>query len=349
MKLVCLVLLMACGPGLKRTTARDVASVGLVGADAAAIEKLLDGTVVNGGLYAPDPACAAELAVTGPVTPARFPTFARCLAGLKLRASTRKSMRDDIAVLTYGAGFEVEARIVREPAGARLRWIGFASRRDGDAPTISSDALEALRIAGDRHGPVDPAVATKLEGETFAWMHVCIDPTGAVTSTRSHLTSSLEGLEAFTAAARAWKFRPFAIDGKPIAACSMARMVYPPSAASTDEELPLPPRADRLHVTPTLLERYRRAGTKMVIPDDVDMTRLAKATGPVEVRGQFEYCVDAAGAVDRVTIVQPTGLSGYDRKIVATIQRWMFAPPAPACATVTFSYKQRSPTTVIRN
>jgi hypothetical protein len=128
-------------------------------------------------------------------------------------------MLGDVVVLQYGPGIEVEARVIAEPDGPHLSWIGYASHRADDlpAPTITAAALEALRTGGDRDGPIDPAVGGALPLDPtpeshaqYAWIRLCLDATGQIASAHVAETTSPQASTAFLATAKAWTFRPFA-------------------------------------------------------------------------------------------------------------------------------------------
>lgn len=87
--------------------------------DAAAMQRLLDGEVINGWLWF-DGDCAKQFGGPGRIEPARRAAFARCLVGLQLRESARKSA-ENVVMREYGPGFEVQARVDDGPAGPRLR------------------------------------------------------------------------------------------------------------------------------------------------------------------------------------------------------------------------------------
>ena len=168
MRVALLSVLLACGPGLRSKDTRSAASTALITAstDAGKMTALLGKAVVNGGLWFEDASCASQFS-EGEVPPALRAEFARCLVGLQLKPSTRTDALGDVEVLTYGPGFELEARVQQNLRGpAALTWIGYASKRTKDAlPSISGAALEGLRVAGDRNGPIDPAIGDTFERE----------------------------------------------------------------------------------------------------------------------------------------------------------------------------------------
>ena len=292
MRAAVLVGVIACGPGLGAIDTHTVGRTALVDAsgNAAAIEKLLYGLVVDGGMWFNDPGCAAQFSEGRELKRDEFPAFARCLAELHLQASPREDALGDVVVMTYEPGIEIEARVIPEEAGPHLVWIGYESRRaiDASIPTITSDTLESLRIAGDRNGPLDPSTASGLELDAtpkshaaFTWIRLCLDETGAVTLAHPFETTSSKASNAFVAAAGAWTFRPFTVAGRVLPACSMVRMTYPVGQGPTVETLPMPPPPGRDNKEPIvfaegtkLTEGKRISGTKLIAPDDHTKTAI---------------------------------------------------------------------------
>lgn len=354
--------MLGCGPGLKKP--EPAVSFAEASGDAEKIERLLQVSVTNGGLWFDDAACAAKFQTPGDVKPEGFSAFARCLAGLKLQRSARADALGDVAVMNYAPGFEVEARVVNENSGPRLAWIGFGSRRSAqEQPTITVDALEELRISGDRNGPLDPALAgglrldaTPTSDAEYTWLKVCIDETGVVSSAHPYETTSLAATAAFKHAASKWTFRPFTIQGQPVPVCAMVRPTYPAGAGPAVETLPLPPSPSRSKqrepiafaggAAHTVMEGKRIRGNRLITPDDRTKTAIRHASVG-RLIGSFRVCVDDQGTVESVLPLRSTGFASYDRKILGTIQEWVYSPflvdnqPVPVCIAVTFIYSQR--------
>ena len=354
--------MLGCGPGLKKP--EPIVSFAEASGDAAKIERLLQVSVTNGGLWFDDAACAARFQTPGDVKPDAFPAFAQCLAGLKVQRSVREDSLGDVAVMNYAPGFEVEARVVNENSGPRLTWIGFVSRRSAqEQPTITVDALEALRVSGDRNGPLDPALAGALvldpsptSNAEYTWLKVCIDDTGVVTSAHPYETTSLAATAAFKDAVMKWTFRPFTIQGQPVPVCAMVRPAYPAGAGPAVETLPLPLSPSRSKqrepiafvggAAHKLMEGRRIRGSRLITPDDRTKTAIRHAGGG-RLIGTFRVCVDDQGTVESVLPLHSTGFASYDRKLLGNIQQWVYSPflvdnqPVPVCIAVTFIYQQR--------
>ena len=364
-RVIVIALVAACGPGLKKDEPRIVARNALVEAtqDPRGFERLLRSSVVNGGLWFDDPQCATQFQAPGEIDEVQLAAFGRCLAMLHLQPSHREDALGDVAVMQYGAGFEIEARVAQEHDGPRLSWIGYEARRDeaDNAPTITHALLESLRTSGDRNGPLDPTVASTLELDptpkshaAYSWLKVCVDETGAVQAVHVHETTSVKASQAFAETARAWKFRAFTVQGQAIPVCAMVRMAYPADQAPPTERLPLPPAPTHTKKEPvvfvegtkhSLLEGKRIAGPKQIWPDDATKTAIYKAHVS-RVVGQLRVCIDETGHVESVLPMQSTGFADYDRRLIAGVRLWRYSPyqvdgaPVPVCTSVTFIYAQ---------
>jgi hypothetical protein len=361
-----LVLFVACGPGVKRPDPQVAGRDAILSAsgDPAAFEQLVRGPVVNGGLWFDDPQCANDFGSPAEVPDAQRAAFARCLAKLGLQRSAREDSLADAIVLEYGAGFEVEARVVPEADGPRLAWIGFESRRDDKdiAPTISNRALEALRASGDPSGPIPPAVAATIELDptpkshaAYAWFKVCLDANGAVAAIYAHEMTSVNARNAFRDAIQMWKFRPFSIAGEGMPVCSMVRMTYPLGQGPETEVLPLPPPPSHSKQHEpivfaemskhSLVEGHRIFGEKNVVPDEETMKSMADHHLSI-IEGSFRVCIDDAGKVESVLPLRSTGFAAYDRRLISKMQLWVYSPfmidgeSVPVCTGVRFIYAQ---------
>ena len=323
--------------------------------DVTSIEKLLHGSVANGGLWFNDPECMKQFPVAERIEKDRIHAFAACLAGLKLQRSNRKDMLLDVAVLTYAPGIEVEARIYDDDQGPRLSWIGYESRRDvaDGLPSISPGALEALRISGEPHGPLDPAIAATLELDrepertlALAWVKVCIDGTGAVTGAHAREATSLRAARVFAAAASTWQFRPFVVNGQALPVCAMVRMVYPPASAPPVESLPVILDSETPLISPRAMIGLRVSGEYRIQPD-METKRQIQRAGARRISGTFKVCLDASGHVASMQTVRSTGFVGYDQKIQREISHLVYKPyvdegrPVPVCTGLTYIYAQR--------
>jgi hypothetical protein len=363
--------LVACGPGLKGAKAPDVrdrakAVMADASGDADAIEELFHESVALGHLHFDDPSCATAFP-PGVVRSNKFEELARCLAGLKLRTSDRVDGLGDVVVLSYGPGFEVEARVIVGGNRALLTWIGFASQHAGSlaAPTLDTAAFESLRLSGTRVPALDDATAKRLDESlspdiandvVMVWLKICLDETGAVSRVDPYQPGSYVALEVFSAIAKTWTFRPFVHAETPRAVCSMVRMAHPAKNAPSVEELPLPPppsMRDRppLAVTQAKFAKSmkgrRISGAPYIAPDDDTKTAIMRAPRWVQpIIGSFRVCLDETGRVESVLPMKSTGFPAYDQKLLTGIGLWRYSPymvddqPVPVCTAVTFVYSQ---------
>jgi hypothetical protein len=356
-------LLAACGPGLRDARKVEYRNPKLGDFaeqlshasrtdDVGRIRAMLRETVTIGGLWFEDVKCMVRFGPPGDVRGPALDELARCLTTIDLAVSSRKDALPDVAVMTYGGGLEVEARIVETPDGPWLAWIGYVARRSyQDAlPTISGAALEALRLEGEPHAPLGgPATAEELTvmKMAYAWLKVCIDGTGAVTGAHVREASSPRAARVFGAATQTWKFRPFLLRGQPVPVCAMVQMRDPADPPPTHEALPLPlpETSSALANVPSIALGKRVAGVSMITPDDRDKTIIQKARVS-RVIAALHYCIDTAGRVDHVTLIRQTGLPDYDRKLVDSVRRWVYKPylddgkPIAVCSSVHFVYSQ---------
>jgi hypothetical protein len=214
---------------------------------AARVGKLLADPIQNYGVWFADAACAKQFGTPGAVAGPQVQAFARCLAGLKLQATTRQPGASDSAILTYDPGIELELA----HGGGRVRWIGFLAQTEDDRgrPTLTALAFEALRRAGKVNldetvgGKLEPLLERAKRGSVSAWMKICIDEQGAldqVAMRHSDAPASLaqKAGTAFEVALRSWRFRPFEIRGKAMSACTMTLLTYPAASAPLVETLP---------------------------------------------------------------------------------------------------------------
>lgn len=353
------VALAACGSGVapKPRGASFVESAH----DASKIASMLHGSVTNGGLWFEDGECAKQFQAPGEILPSSFAEFARCLAALKLRKSSREDSLGDVVVLEYGAGFEVQARVVQEVDGPRLSWIGFVAHRlDTEPPTVTSATLESLREGGDANGPLDAAVAARFtprpDKAHYTWFKICLDETGAISRTDEYATTSLEASAAFGAAVRAWTFKPFTMEGQPMPVCAMVRPSWPAGTASEPETLPLPLPPSKANKKPPIVfvpgavvdfvSGARIKGERMVTPADNEKNLIAKR-GIHRIVTSWRLCLDEHGQPESILPYRSSGFAGYDRRIIATMQAWRYRPfqvdgqPVPVCIGITFIYSQR--------
>jgi len=346
-------LVAACGPGLAPTDRRAVAKSALEDAASkpAEIERLLRGTVINGGMWWNHPDCVRAFPVSSTIRSDQFSAFARCLAGLQLQPSPRLDALPDVTVFRYEPGFEIEARIVDDDGnGPRLTWIGYVARRgpSDPLPTITAAALEVLRLTGDPNGPLEssaPGLDPVARPSESTWFKICLNADGVVTKLDPRQTTSPAVMRMFEAAAASWRFKPFVANGQPQPVCSMILMRYPAIPLTEPETLPMPTGEDRpLLVASGAMKLVR--GAKMVVPDDRGKLQIQQSSVR-RLTGVFRACTDETGKVVDLLPLRSTGLASYDQRILAAMSQYVYAPvidrghPIPVCTIITFIYSQK--------
>ena len=352
----------ACGPGLPSEEPKVAGGNAMEHAsgDEHAIRALMTGSLTYAGLWFQDPACTTRFPVASTVKGPGLDSLAHCLAELHWHQSMRTDPLADVVVLTYGPGMEIEARLVPDPAGPRLVWIGFVSRRDEPTglPSVEPEVLEALRTAGSKEGPLDPAVAPTLEldedtdHQAYAWFDVCLDTTGQVTGAHIRSYSSPKAAHAFADAIARWKFQPYTIAGHALPVCSLVRLAYPPDKDDHHAlPLPLPPSATRglpeppPIVPPRAVEEHRIAGERAIEPDARTKTFI-QINSFGRVVGTFRLCLDATGKPEAIDVLRSTGIASYDQRLIDGMSAWRYSPfeldgkPTPVCTGITFIYTQ---------
>ena len=259
------------------------------------VAKLLGESVQSYGIWFADAACAKQFGAPGVVTGPELGAFARCLAGLRLQATTRQPGASDNAILTYDPGIELEI----SHSGGRVRWIGFQYQTAADRgrPTLTAQAFEALRKAGKTN--LDDVVGTKLEPvlerakatSVSAWVKLCIDDEGSIDHVGVRQTDAPAGqggkvsMAFEVAIERGWRFRPFTLRGKAMAVCTMTLLTYPAARAPLIETLP-----------PALQPSFSLGGEDAEAKDDLD-----------GVEGGDEGGLDGSvvGVVGGISVVPP--------------------------------------------
>lgn len=113
-----------------------------------------------------------------------------------------------------------------------------------------------------------------------------------------------------------------------------------------DSARPAPPPPAPQTVPPTLLEQYRTAGDKLILPDDATKTEITRS-GKTRVIASIKLCIDQAGKISQVRLLKSSGFPDYDRKLVAGMNKWGYRPylvdgkAIPVCTAVTFIYTQK--------
>jgi len=305
----------------------------LVSHDATRIGNLLYDSIELGGVWFADPVCRRFSGV-GRVDYPDQPQLARCLASLQLARGKRRTSLLNGATVVYPPGIELEAVFTEQQYHANwsidltsnvwLGWLGFAGRESvQDAlPTVTQELMESHRRGGSAvdRAALDRELAAHHLSAVYAWLKVCIDAAGAITSVRPRLTNSVAAQQAFVAAAGSWTFAPIVLGGQPAPVCAMMLSAYP---RAPDVPLPfvVPPGATDLPLVSVEALGPPQGGE---LRHTADWQSTFTSTGALA-------CIAVTGAVDRVTIVRRSGSPKFDATVRRTLQGWVFAPQPPVC------------------
>lgn len=329
--------LCACGatPGKSRfelTFSADEGATQLARAsqtgDVETIRRLLGPKVVLGGLWFPDADCTREFAAPGEIGGGRLDELARCLTTVKLQITSHHVMFEDVVVLSYAPGIEVEARLIDTDHGRWLSWIGYADVLEASdrLPTLTQEAFDELRDGSDA-APTGPP-----PGHDSAWLRVCIDATGHVTNAHVRSASSMESGRMFAAVARSWHFHPFTPAGQPLPACSLVSL--PTGAPKSPGR---PPTLATPNGEPMLdggLRRARSGGLPILSPA---LKRELRDRNIDKLVTAIRFCVNEQGNVYGVRIIRSTGVPSVDQAWIQSMQAARYEPfrdgarPIAAC------------------
>jgi hypothetical protein len=309
--------------------------------DPSAIENQFATDLTYGGLWFADTECRRKFAVAGKIDVVIRGDLARCIASMTLAPSTRTHPYSTVAVLTYDPGIELEVMFDLE--SKKVRWIGYAARRDDDTlPTVTQAALERLRV-DPKPIQLSPESGRALDATTphlpvRAWLKTCIDAAGAVTGVHARYASNIAVRDVLTAEVRTWKFRPFMLGDQPTPVCAML-FVAVPSDPKDAERFP-EPVADGVLVNIRSLGP-RVGGNVMAIPSPEEMTAIGR-TPDRKIAAVATFCLALDGHVESAAVTSPSGYPTYDRHIIAAVGTLRYKPvPERVCTTAAFVYSQR--------
>jgi hypothetical protein len=332
--------------------------------DEAAITALLASDVTLGGVWFSDAACRQQFGGVGEVSSQRGPAFAHCLATLGLTPAKLGTTHPDVVAYTYGPGVLLETRFDPDDDG-RLKYVGYAGRRTErealpvvtgtallehrtDTTAFAFDATTRTEIVRELVNAlaVDPSKITdKVIDSLGAWVRVCIDAGGAVTSTTLRDAKSIVAGEAVAAWARTWTFRPIVLGEQAMPVCGI--VFFSGAAPSELKRMPMPvPATEASAIMVQPFSKLRRSGLPMVIPSDDDKT-LARHRSMRTMTGVVGFCIDAAGSVTSSWTVLPSTLPNYDLRLRRAASETKYAPylvrgrGRPVCTIQTFRYRQR--------
>jgi hypothetical protein len=97
-------------------------------------------------------------------------------------------------------------------------------------------------------------------------------------------------------------------------------------------------------VPPGVIEgRLLSGNTHIEAPDAVRVDMLH--AGLRQLVGAFKLCIDAAGRVSHLSVIDTTDYPAYDRKLISEMRQWRYVPyeiggqPMPVCTAITVVYR----------
>jgi hypothetical protein len=338
--------------------------------DDKAVARMFGDRVSFNGMWFADRSCSTKFSDTRAVTGPELGELARCVAKVEFTAGARKTTT--AAILVEKPGIEIVVEII----AGKITLIGYVVA--GATPTVAPAILERDRVAG----------SPRLAAKDGTWAVVCIDEHGVAERSTNidYRVVDLDSGKAIanwrfrpfkvagkpipvatvvwtgTGAAPAIPTRTLAhlcdpngvddgveggVEGGVVGGVE-GGVEGGPGNVPPPPPPPPPPGKSPQVIAPTVLEGYRIAGNKMIVPDDTTKLDIAKA-GKTKIVGSFKLCVDAAGAITSVNQLKSTGFQAYDTKIQTGIRQWRYKPfmvngqPVPVCTAVTFIYSQALP------
>ncbi len=308
-------------------------------ADPKASVALFADTVAVGAVLFDDASCAKQFGHAATVKGADRATLLMCLKGLGLEAGVA-DVGSPIALVGDNGGV-----IAFTLKGDKIAGLGAVAASSADARLPTMLAITP---------PYDPSEATRAaialteSKAVHATVKVCLGKDGAVASRRLVTSSAApvydqELLALF--ATRAPMFWPAVAPGTEV--CAIVQMQYP--NARRPPTPPPPPTSSSPPpqlVSPSMLETFRVAGSRMIEPDVETKTKMQR-TGRGRFVGSFKLCLDTTGTPVKIVTIKSSGYPDYDTKIGTTIANdWRYKPfevngrAVPVCTAVTFIYHQ---------
>jgi hypothetical protein len=135
---------------------------------------------------------------------------------------------------------------------------------------------------------------------------------------------------------------------------SLAACLVPPGSAPPGSAPPGSPPVTSpvgasypVVVAPRTVEQMRISGQKLIVPDDVTKTEIARAKIHKLVT-TYKLCIGVDGVPTEVRMLKSSGFAGYDARIQSEMLEWRYRPytvegaPRPVCTSVTFIYQQNA-------
>ncbi len=296
--------------------------------------------------------------------------FVQCVADLGIQETS--------GALTYGPGSLLQ---LPQRGDKVMAFFAVAPSNHPTAYLVMPDAFASHVRGLDKtvtpSAPLKKRIDASTDELAFAVAEICVDPRGKVTSVSAK--PKQDWLAAYEVdvrrAVRTWKIQPFVLRGKPVAVCGSVGLGYPADRVEARSKVdvtalappppppPPPPvmdaetsteadpsrRADAPQlVAPTVLESYRVAGEKLIVPDDPTKVEISRS-GKDKVIASFKICVNTKGGITSVALLKSSGFPDYDTKLATKMRAWRYKPYAyegravPVCTAITFIYTQQPP------
>jgi TonB family protein len=103
---------------------------------------------------------------------------------------------------------------------------------------------------------------------------------------------------------------------------------------------------DPIPVIPSVIRGMRISGETQIQPPDLEKTALLRS-GKNRAAATVKVCVGETGAITQLTMFKGSGYPGWDRAILAALQKWRYQPhrigqrAVRVCGMVTFLYEIR--------
>ena len=204
------------------------------------------------------------------------------------------------------------------------------------APNIGSEQL-AIDMQAPPHRITLPERLNAAGGVYWGLYKICVDTAGAVSNVTTVKSAGGEPAGALDAhwmkAIKTWRYRPYTIAGAAVPFCYTLRLQVGASVGSIDG---IGPGAKM--VAPTigsaqLLTDVNQPPHKPTMPPD-----LARPGNTIW--GLYKICVNAAGGVARVSLVESADPSA-DHNWMKTIHTWRYRPYTVDGKAVPFCYTLR--------
>jgi hypothetical protein len=213
--------------------------------------------------------------------------------------------------------------------------------------------LEGSRISGEKMIVPDDVTKTEIQRsgkeKLVGSYKLCIDTSGVPSSVKQLKSTGFAAYDTkIITKMKAWRYKPYTVDGKTVPVCTAVTFVYTQKA-----DVPMPTE----RIAAAAFAKLRITGSDKIDPDDVTIAELDKKKATTAT-GAFLVCIDDTGAITHTKTIKSTAHPMFDQRIEATISiDWKYrpyrkdktTPPKPAdlgkggtpvCGPVTITWKK---------